>query len=138
MSSSSYGAPLQNGATHDDVVVGEHDPLAGGELGLDRGAEHAAAGEAGERPLLVEDLAGHERQAEDLAVRVGERRAGLAAVVDDRPACSGRRASAACSARRRCSARIELGGVRVVELVEPAVVVGREHEHLVDAAGLGA
>ena len=70
MSSSSNGAPLQNGHTHDDVVVGEHDPLAVGQLGLDRGAEDAAAVEAGEGPLLVEDLARHERQPEDLAVGV--------------------------------------------------------------------
>ena len=36
-----------------------------------------------ERPLLVEDLAGHERHAEKLAVGVGQRGAGLTAVVHD-------------------------------------------------------
>ena len=84
MISNSYGEPLQYGADADDVVVGEQHPLAVAELGLDRGAQDAAAFEAAEGALLFEHLAGHERQAEQLAVRVGDRRAGLAAVVDDR------------------------------------------------------
>ena len=63
----------ERGDAH-DLVVGEHDPFPGRQLGLDRGTDHAAAGEAGERPLLVEDLTGNERQAEDLGVRMGERR----------------------------------------------------------------
>ena len=66
-----------------DVVVGEHDTFPVGELGLDRGADDTATGEAGERPLLVEDLTGHERKAEHLGVRMGDRCAGLPAMVDD-------------------------------------------------------
>ena len=129
-------AAPERGDAH-DVVVGEHDPLAGGQLGLDRGADDAAAGEAGEGPLLVEDLARHERQPEDLGVRVGERRAGLATVVDDhlRVADLGRRRRA----RRGGAAgrRISSAGCRRPKLVDAAVVVGRVHEDLVDAAGLG-
>ena len=70
-------------------------------------------------------------------MRVRERRAGLATVVDDRPACSGRSGAAAWSASRRCRTRMSSAASLVVELVEPAVVVGRVDEHLVDAAGLG-
>ena len=53
------------------------------ELGLGHGAEQARLAEAAEPALLLGDLAGHERDAEELAVRVLERGAGLAAGVDD-------------------------------------------------------
>jgi hypothetical protein len=55
---------------HDDVVVGEDDALAGGDLGPDRGAQHTTADEASERALFVEHFARHERQAEQLPVGV--------------------------------------------------------------------
>ena len=128
-------ATPERGDAH-DVVVGEHHPLVGGQLGLDRGADHAPAGEAGERPLLVEDLAGHERQPENLGVRVRQRRAGLAAVVDDHLAVAhlGGRGVGGEAALQRVH---HLGGLLVVELVEAAVVVRRVDEHLVDPAGLG-
>ncbi len=121
---------------HCDVVVGEHHSLVGREFGFDRGAEQATAGEAGEGPFLVEDLAGNERQPEDLAVRMSERCAGLPAVVHDRLGVANLR-------RRGVSGEPitqhphQLGRVVVVEHVQTRVVVGRVHEDLVDAAGLG-
>ena len=72
-----------------DVIVREHDPIAGRELGLDRGAEEAAAGEAGERPLFVEHLAGDEGQAQQLTVRMRERGARLRGRGSRSPGCSG-------------------------------------------------
>ena len=45
-------------------------PFAGGQLGLDGGAQQAVAGEPGEGAFFVEHLAGHERQAEQLPVRM--------------------------------------------------------------------
>ena len=80
----SYGRAAPVRSDDGDVVVGEDDAFVGGQFGLDGGAQQTAAGEAGEGALLVEDLAGDERQAEDLAVRMGDRGAGLPPVVDDR------------------------------------------------------
>ena len=90
--------------------------------------------EAAEPGLLLGDLAGHERDAEELAVRVLERGAGLPAGVDDRLRVAHRRAPGvvlhAVADRRHGQA-----GVLVVEVGPAAVVVGAEHEHLVHAAG---
>ena len=61
----------RTGRRRTTLVVVEHDARAVGELGLDGGAQDAAAVEATERPLLLDDLAGHERHAEQLAVRMG-------------------------------------------------------------------
>ena len=72
------------GADHDDAIVGVDDAGAGVELGLDRGTQQARAGEPVEPELLADDLAGDEREPEELPVRVDERRTGFAAVVDDR------------------------------------------------------
>ena len=129
------GAAPERGDAH-HVVVGEHHAILGGDLGLDRGADDAAAGEAGEGALLVEDLAGHERQPEDLGVRVGERGAGLAAVVDDDLGVAdlGGRGVGGEAALQDVH---DLGRVHVGQLVDAAVVVRRVDEHLVDAAGVG-
>jgi hypothetical protein len=127
-------APVR--ADDGDVVVRERDPLAGRQLGLDRGAEHASAGEACERPLLVEDLAGHERETEQLAVRVLERCAGLAAVVDDGLGVADV-GGAGVVDEAPAEHLHELDGVVVVEIVETGVVLARVHEHLVDAGRVG-
>ena len=119
MISSSYGEPLQNGLTHDDVVVGEQDPLAVDELGLDGGAQDAAALEPAEGPLLLEDLARHERQTEQLTVGVGERGAGLAAVVDDRLRVADVGVRWRAAANRRCSTRIMSAASSSVRLCAP-------------------
>ena len=68
MMSSSYGVPLQYGQTQTTSSLANSDPLALAQLGLDGGAQDAAAFEPAERPLLFEQLAGHERQPEQLAV----------------------------------------------------------------------
>jgi hypothetical protein len=70
MTRSSYGWPLQN--------AGVFVPFS-----FDRGAQNAATFETGEGALFVEDLTGHEWHAEQLAVRMAQRRAGLAALVHD-------------------------------------------------------
>ena len=119
-----------------DVVVGEHDTLSVGELGFDRRADHTATGEAGERPLLVEDLAGHERQAEHLGVRVRDERAGLATVVDDDLGVANLRRRGVLG-EPALQHEHQLFGLVVGEVLETAVVVGREDQHLVDAARLG-
>ena len=73
---------------------------------------------------------------EQLAVRVGDRRAGLAAVVDDRLRVADVR-------RRRVleestlQHQHHLGGVGVADGVDAGVVVAGQHEHLVRAAGFG-
>ena len=136
MISSSYGVPLQNGQTHTTSSLANTHPLALAELGLERGAQDAAAFEAAEGALLFEHLARHERQAEQLAVRVGDRCAGLAAVVDDRL----RVADVGCRRVLEEAAlqhQHHLGGVGVADVVDAGVVVAGEHEDLVDAAGLG-
>ena len=79
----SNGVPDQNGHTTTHPVVGVHDPVVGGLFGLERRAQQARALEAAEPGLLLGDLARHERDAEQLAVRVLEAGPGLAAVVDD-------------------------------------------------------
>ena len=119
-----------------DVVVGEHDTFPIGELGLDRRADHTATGEAGERPLLVEDLAGHERQAEHLGVRVGDRRAGLATVVDDDLGVAHLWGGGVLG-EPALQHEHQLFGLVVGEVLETAVVVAGEDQHLVDAARLG-
>ena len=124
------------GADGDHLVVGGDDALARIHLGLDSGAEDAAALEAAERPLLVEDLARHERQAEQLAVRVGQAGAGLTAVVDDglgvaHVAAGGVLLQAALEEEHH------VAGVFVRAFVGATVVVRGVDEHLVDATGLG-
>ena len=117
-----------------DAVVGQHEAGAVGQLGLGGGAQDAAALEAGERLLLLDDLAGHERHAEQLAVRMGERRPGLAATVHDGLRVAHVRGAGVllhAVAQRR---HHETGGP-VVEVGPAAAVVAGEHEHLVDAAG---
>ena len=121
---------------HGDVVGGEHHTFVGGELGLDGGAQQAAAGEAGEGTLLVEDLARHERQTEDLAVRMGDRGTGFAAVVDDGLGVSDLRCGGVVGEPVAKDPH-QLARVVVVEQVQARVVIGRVHEHLVDAARLG-
>jgi hypothetical protein len=49
-------------------VVGVDDPVPDALFGVDRGAQEAAAGEAGEAGLLLGELARHEGHAEQLAV----------------------------------------------------------------------
>jgi hypothetical protein len=124
------------GTQDHDVVIRRDDPRAGGELGLDGGAQHAPAGEASERTLLVEHLTGDEREPEDLPVRVRERRAGLSAVVDDRLGVPDVR-GAGVVGEPVAERTHELRGFAVVEAVQPAVVLRRVHEHLVDATRLG-
>ncbi len=106
------------------------------ELGLDRRRQQRTTGEASEGALLVEHFAGHERQAEDLAVRMGDRGPGFASVVDDHLGVA--------DERQRCvlgeaplQDEHQLGGVLVVELVEAAVVIAVVDEHFVNAARLG-
>jgi hypothetical protein len=88
------------------------------------------------RPLLLQDLARHERQPEELTVRVSERCAGFATVVDD-----GLRVTDVLARSVLLQTPTEhlhhLRRVVVGELVRATVVVGRVDEHLVDAAGVG-
>ena len=69
-------------------------------------------------------------------MRVGDRCAGLATVVDDRlrVANVGRRGVLEEAALQH---QHHLGGVGVAEGVDAGVVIAGQHEHLVDAAGLG-
>ena len=127
-------APVR--AHADDVVVGEQDPLARDQFGLDRGAQDAPAVEAAEGALLVEDLAGHERQPEQLAVGVLDRRAGLAAVVDDRLGVADV-AGGGVLLETALDDEHQIGGVAVVDRVTTQVVVRGDHEDFVDATRLG-
>ena len=85
-------------ARHDEDLVGRPAPVRAESdgvlgcldhavferlLGRGRGADHATAREALETRLFVGKLPGHERDAEQLAVGVGDRGTGLATVVDD-------------------------------------------------------
>ena len=97
--------------------------LAGRDLGLDRGAQHAAADEAGEGPLLVEHLARHERQAEQLPVRVRQRGAGLVPVVDDRLGVADV-AGAGVVDEAALEGVHQVRRLTIVEIVQAAVVVG--------------
>ena len=104
------------------------------ELGLGHRAQQAGLAEAAEAGLLLGDLARHERDAEELAVRVLERGACLSAGVDDRLRVANRGA-----ARVVLHAIADGGhgeaGVLVVEIGPAAGVLRAEDEHLVDAAG---
>ena len=93
-------------------------------------------GEAGEGALLVEHLARHERETEQLTVRMGQRGARLAAVVDDR-LCVPDVRGVGVVREAALESEHELTGGDVVEAVERLVVVGRVHEHLVHAGALG-
>ena len=125
------GVAAPEGADDEDALVGVDDAVPGVLLGVDGGAQQAAAGEAGEAGLLLGELAGHERHPEQLAVGVLDRGAGLAPGVDD--------GLAVAQARHR---RVLLDPVPdgrhdehrlLVGDVFPAVVVlGGEHEDLVD------
>ena len=123
------------GADAHHVVGGEEHALAIDQLGLDCGAQNAATFETGEGTLLFENLAGYEGQAQQLTVRVGERCASFATVVDD-----GLRVANMLGGGVLLQAPLQhphhVGGVFVGDELQPAVMVGREHEDLVNATGL--
>ena len=97
------------------------------------GAEQAAAGEASEAALLVDELTGDEGDAEQLAVRVLDRRARLAARVHDDLAVA-QPGGALVLLDPVADRRHHEVALVVVERAPGQVVVGREDEHLVDAA----
>ncbi len=132
----SYGEPLQYGQmmATSSLAATTRSPVA--ISASTRGAQQAVAGEAGEGALLVEHLAGHERQAEQLPVGVRQRRAGLAAVVDDRLRVADVRGRGVVD-EAALEGHHELAGGLVVEAVERLRVVGGVDEHLVDAGALG-
>ena len=126
-------APVR--ADDERLFGGEHDPGAVDELGLDRGADDAAAVEPAEGPLLVEDLTGHERHPEELPVGMRERRAGFAAVVHDRLGVADVRRGGVLD-EPVAQRDHQVADLAVAQVAEVGVVLGREHEHLVDAARL--
>ena len=77
------GGPAPERAEGDGLVGRLEDPVAEPLLGGRRRADQASAGEPGEAGLLLGELPRHERDPEQLAVRMGDGGAGLAAVVDD-------------------------------------------------------
>ncbi len=111
--------------------------MASGALGVDGGAQEAGAAEASETGDLLHQLAGHERDAEQLAVRVLQAGAGGPAMVHDRLAVADARCVSvlleAVAERRHGRAHLP-----IVEVGPALAVVGREHEHLVDARCRGA
>jgi len=127
-------APVGADAHH--VVVREENALALTDLRFDRGAQDATTLETAEGTLLFEQLARNEWEAEQLSVRVGDRCARLAAVVDD-----GLRVPDVRCGRVLEEAALQhqhhLAGIRVTDRVDAAVVVAGEHEHFVRAAGIG-
>ena len=130
------GAAAPVGAQAHDVVVGEHDALAIGELGFDGGAQDARTLEAGKGALFFQNFARHERQAEQLTVRVGQRGTGLATVVDDGLGVADVRRLGVVD-ETTLQRLHRLRRLVIVAEVDATVVIGRVHEDLVDAAGLG-
>ena len=106
------------------------------EFCLDGGAQDATALEPAERPLLFQQLAWHEWQTEQLAVRVGDRGSGFAAVVDDR-LCVSNVGCRGVLEKSTLEDQHHLGGVGVAEIVNARVVIAGQHEHLVGTAGFG-
>ena len=122
------------GRHDDDPVVGVDDAMVGRQLGLRRRAQQARLAEPHEPGELLGQLARHERHAEQLAVGVGDRRAGLAPVVDDRLRVPHVQAPSVLL-EPVPHRRHDQPGLRLVEVGPRCVVVGAEHEHLVDARG---
>ena len=125
-------APVR--AHHEHPLVVDDHPVLRLALRLGHRAEQARLAEAAEAGLLLGDLAGHERDAEELPVRVVERCTRLPAGVHDRLGVAhGGAAGVVLHAIADRGHR--QAGVLVVE-VGPAVgVLGAEDQHLVDAAG---
>ena len=129
------GRPAPVRAHHQHPVVVEHDPVLGADA---RPRPSCRAGRTrrsdGTRPPPRRSRPGTNGMPEQLPVRVVERRAGLATVVDDRLRVADRRAPGVVL-DAVADGRHHEPGVLVVE-VGPAVgVLGAEHEHLVHAAG---
>ena len=123
-------------AHHDALVVGEDHAGPVDEFGLDGGAQDAAAGESGERPFLVEDLARDEGHAEQLGVRVGERRTGFPTVVHDGLGVPD--VGLGRVLHEPLAQQVHHGGdLVVVERSDVGVVIARVHEQLVDPTRLG-
>ncbi len=121
------------GAQHDHAVVLVHDAMAGRRLGVDDRAQQARSLEPHEPRPLLGDVGGHERHADELAVRMRQRRAGLTAVVDD--AERGPHVGVAGVLLQAVAQRgHHEAGVALVEVRPPRLVIGRQHDDLVDAA----
>ena len=129
-----HGAPER--ADDDDAVVGVDHPLGGVLLGLDGGAQEARAHEAGEAGLLLGELPGDEGHAEQLAVGVFERGAGLASRVHDGLGVAQVRLRGVLLEPVTQSGHHELD-LLLAEHAQRGVVLGREDQDLVDAAGRG-
>jgi hypothetical protein len=120
---------------HEHAIVGVHDPVVGGLLGLEGGAQQARSLEAPEPGFFLGDLPRHEGDAEQLAVGMHEARTGLAAVVHDHlRVADGRPARVVLQS-------VADGGhghrrLGVVEVGPPGAVVGGEHQDLMDATAV--
>jgi hypothetical protein len=119
-----------------DAIVGVDHPLGRVLLRLDRGAQEARPDEACEAGLLLGELAGDERHAEQLAVRVLQGGSGLAARVHDGLGVAevGLRRVLLQAVPQRRHDELDL---LLAELPQGGVVLGGEDEDLVDAAGGG-
>ena len=111
-------------------------PVAEPLLGGRRRADQTSAGEPRETGLLLGKLPRHERDAEQLAVRVSDGGAGLAAVIDDHLAVAqpGRVLVLLDAVADREHDEV---GLLVRERGHRAVVVGRDDQHFVDSACRG-
>ena len=122
---------------HDhDPLVGQQHPVAGRLLLGDGGAEHARVGAVGEALDLGVQLLGHERDAEQLTVRVLERGTRLPAVVDDGLGVADRGLFGVVL-HAVADGGDHQAHLPVVEVGPAGPVVGAEHEHLVDAGARG-
>ena len=118
------------------LLVGVDDPVVDVLLGVDRGAEQAAPGEAGEAGLLLDQLTGDEGHPEQLAVRVLDGGARLPAGIDDGLAV------AEAGDRRVLLDPIPYGGhhrrgLLVAEHRPRVLMVRGQYEDLVDPARTG-
>ena len=126
------GAPER--ADHDHTVVGVDHPLAGVLLRLDGGAQEARPDETGEASLLLGELPRDEGHAEQLAVGVLERGAGLTSRVDDGLGVAevGLRGVLLEAVPQGRHHELDL---LLAEHAQRGVVLGGEDQDLVDAAG---
>jgi 4-amino-4-deoxy-L-arabinose transferase-like glycosyltransferase len=130
------GAPER--AYHDHAVVGVDDSMALGLLRFDGGAQQAAPRELSEARLLLGELAGHERHSQQLPVGMLDRGARLPPGVHDGLAVP-EVGELGVLLDPVPDGRHHQLGLLVGEHRPRRIVLGREHQHLVDPAsgGLG-